>query len=70
MNGGYSVGAVRPDNGQVRHSNLAQSTVFYQARAHCPSFIPWEATPNLVEQAPVNLKDDFQMTREHGLKPR
>src|SRR4029077_1908226 len=70
VNGGNSVGAVRTDNGQVCHSNLALSTLLDYARAHCASFIPRETTPNLVDQAPVNLKDDFQMTREHVLKPR
>ena len=34
------------------------------------SLVAGEAGPNLIEQTPVNLKDDLQVTRQHHFKPR
>ena len=68
MDRGHSIGAVRADNRQVRHSDLALITLFDQAHALNPPLVSREARANIVEQAPVNLVDNLQMTGQQYLE--
>src|SRR5262249_47291074 len=70
MNCSNAVGAVGTYNCQICHPNLVLGSILDEARACQASFIPWKATAHLIEQAPVDLKDDLQMTRHQHFKPR
>ena len=70
MDGGHAVGAVRADDGEVRHADLPLAGLFHQAHALHPSAVAGEPGPDLVEQAPVDLEDDLEMAREQQLEPR
>ena len=69
MNRRHTVGAMRADDRQIGHANLALGAFLDQAHALNASFIAGKARSNLIEQAAVDLVDDLQMTRQHHLEP-
>ena len=71
MDRGHPVRAVRADNGQVGHANLAPAgTLLNEVDARHAAFVAWKAASNLVQQTTVDFIDDFQMARQHQLEPR
>ena len=69
VNGGHAVGAVRADDGEVGHADLACRALLDQAHAGETAFVAGEARADLVEQAAVDLVDDLQMARQQVLEP-
>src|SRR4029453_19065707 len=69
-NGGPAVGAVRADDGEVRHASLSLATLLAEAHALHPSAVAGEPGLDLVEQAPVDLQDELEMARQQYLEPR
>ncbi len=67
---GYSVGAVRADDGQVRHADMLGWSFFDQADPGDAVFVAREADSDGVEQATVDFEDDLQMARQQHLEPR
>jgi hypothetical protein len=70
VNGCHAVGAVRADDREIGHSDLASSAFFDQAHFLDAPVVGMEAVPDIREQAAVDFADDFQVTRNHDLKPR
>ena len=69
MNRGDAVGAMRADDGQIRHPNLALGAFLHETYALSPSFIAGKARSHFIKQTAVDLEDDLQMTRQHHLEP-
>ena len=69
MDGRHPVGAVRPDDGKVRHANPAFGTLVHEADAGDSPFITWKTPTDCIEQARVDLVDDLEVPGEHHLKP-
>jgi len=70
VNGSHSVRAVRADNREIGHPNLARTSLFHQTNALDAPFVSREADTDFVQETAVNLVDDFQLTRKKSLKPR
>ena len=64
-----TVGAVRADDRQVGHANLALGAFLDEAHALDASLVAGKTMPNLIEQTAIDLEDDLQMTRQHDLEP-
>ena len=64
------VGAVRADDGQIRHAHFFAGTFLDQADALHAAFIARITLAHGIEQPPVDLEDDFELTRHEHLKPR
>ena len=69
VNRGHAVGAVRADDGQVGHADLALGAFLDQAHARDAALVAGEAVANLVEKAAVDLVDDLQVARQQHLEP-
>ena len=70
MDGGDAVGAVRADDREIGHPDLAQAALLDEARALDAALVAREAGPHLLGEAAVDLEDDLQMTRQQHLEPR
>ena len=55
MNRGDAVGAVRADDRQVGHPNLALGTLLHETYALDAPFVVGKACSNLIEQAAIDL---------------
>ena len=66
---GYTIGAVRADDCEIRHADVLAGAFFDHARACNPAFVTGESCSNAIEQAAVDLVNDFELTREHMFKP-
>src|SRR5262249_20195047 len=60
MDGSDAVGAVRTDDGEIRHADLALTTLLDEANPLDAAVIAGEAAAPLLEQAAVDLQDDLQ----------
>src|ERR1700746_1861823 len=69
MDSGYTVRAVRANNSEIGHSNLARRHFFHQADAFNATFVSWETDAHFVEKSAVDLVNDFQLPRKHQFKP-
>src|SRR5215813_1367789 len=69
MNRRDTIGAMRANDREVGHPDLALCTLFHEAYALNPSLISGEPFSNFINQAAINFVDDLEMTREHSLKP-
>src|SRR5439155_20904266 len=69
MNRRDTVSAMRADDRQIRHAKLALRAFLDEADALDASLVAEEAVPNRIEEAPVDLQDNLQLTRQHDLKP-
>src|SRR5215469_11338511 len=69
MDSGYTVGAVRADNSEISHSNLARRPFLYQADAFNTTFVSREMDKHLVEKSTVDFVDDLELTRQKKFKP-
>src|SRR5260370_1645479 len=63
-----TVGAVRSDNGQVRHSDLFLRTLLDQADAAEPLLVARMAAPNIVEKPTIDLEYYPPLPRHHFLQ--
>ena len=71
VDGGHAIGAVRADDGEVGHPDLAlASPSSMRLDALDPALVAREAGAHLVEEAAVDLEDDLQMARQQQLEPR
>ena len=70
VNGRHAVGAVRADNGQVGHADLALRTLLDEADVLDTAGVAGETLPHRLEQAAVDLQDDLEVTRQQQLEPR
>ena len=70
MQRGHSIGAVRTDDREIRHADLTAGTFLDQAHATDARFIAGKPDANIVEEAPVDFVNDFQIARQHVFKPR
>ena len=68
VNGGDAVGAVRADDGQVRHAHLPHRRLLDQAHALRRGLVAGIARLHVVEEAAVDLVDDLQMARQQQLE--
>jgi hypothetical protein len=59
-----AVGAVRADNREMRHAHVLGIVLVDQAHARQPPLIAGEARAHLVEEPPVDLENDLQLTRQ------
>src|SRR5262249_25498450 len=68
MNPRYAVGAVTSDHGEVGHAHLPHW--FLLDETHAPDAIAlfWVTTPDVVEEAAIDLIDDLQMARYQHLE--
>src|SRR5215813_1324499 len=69
MNRGHTVRAVRADDSQVGHANLALRLLLDQADAPDTILVVGKAGSNIIQQAAIDLKDELQMTRQQELEP-
>src|SRR6266849_465744 len=70
VDSGYSVRAVRSDNREVGHADLALFALLHEAHTLHPPLVAGEAKTNFVEEPPVDLVDDLEMPGKKYLKPR
>ena len=70
VDGGHAVGAVRADDGEVRHADFRSPPSSTRLTRSTRPLVSGEAGPHLVEQAPVDLQDDLEMPRQQQLEPR
>ena len=69
VNRGDAVCAVRADDRQSGHTNLALSGFLDHARAANSLLVARKARANCVEKAAIDLVDDIQMARQQRLEP-
>ena len=69
MNSGDAIRAVRADDREVSHANLARTAFFHQADAFDAPFIARKADANLIEQPAVDLVNDLQLPGKKGCEP-
>src|SRR5215472_12926512 len=69
MDRGHSVGAMRSDDGQMRHAYLALASLFHQADAFNTSFITRKAMPDFINQTAVNLVNNLELPGKKDFKP-
>ena len=69
VDGRHAVGAVRADDGQVGHADLALGALLDQAHARDAAVVAGEAGADVVEQAAVDLVDDLEVARQQHLEP-
>ena len=70
MDGRHAVRAVGADDGEVGHPDVLARAFLDDARALEAALVAGEAAPDVVEQPPVDLEDDLEVTREQLLEPR
>src|ERR1700675_158555 len=70
MDSGHSVRAVRADDCQVSHADLALVALFHEAHTLHATLVTRETKANFVQQTPVNFVNDLQMPGKKYLKPR
>jgi tetratricopeptide (TPR) repeat protein len=70
MQCGHPVGAVRPDDGEMRHADSFWRAFFDQAHACGTCGVVREPRPHDVQEAAVDLVDDVQLPRQEQLEPR
>jgi hypothetical protein len=69
MDGGHAIRAVRTDDGQIGHADLALARFIDEADAGRASLIAGKAQADSVHQPPIDLVDDLQLARQHQLEP-
>src|SRR5262249_10848935 len=69
MNRRNAIGAVRTDDGQIGHANFALGAFLDQADAGYAGLVARETSPDVVQQPPVDLVDNLQVTRQEHLEP-
>jgi hypothetical protein len=69
VNGGHAVGAVRADNRQISHTDLAGTSFFHQADASHARFVARKASPHLVKQSAIDLMNNLKMAGQHNFEP-
>ena len=69
MDGGDAVGAVRADDGEIGHPDLALAALLDEAHARDPALVAGKARPHLLEEAAVDLEDDLEVPRQQQLEP-
>ncbi len=69
MQRGHAVGAVRADDGQVRHADLPIRALFDEATARDAAFVARILRADIVEEAAVDLVNDFEMARQEVFEP-
>src|SRR5262245_38116280 len=70
VDGGHTVRTVGTDDGEVSHTDVLAWALLDQAHPGHAALITGKAAPNAVEEAAVDLVDDFELAREHDLEPR
>src|SRR6185436_12747401 len=70
VNRRHTVGAVRTHDCQVGHADLSPALLLDQAYALKTSFVSWKTASYLIQQAPIDLVDDFEVAGQHDFKPR
>ena len=68
VDGRHAVRAVRPDDRQVRHPDLAGRRLLDQAHPGDPRLVAGMRRPDGVQEAPVDLVDDLQVPGQEGLE--
>ena len=68
MQRGNAIGAVRSDDGQMRHANLPRRALLDEAGARYASFVPREPGPDFVKEAPVDFVDNFELPRQEAFE--
>ena len=66
MQRGHAVGAVRADDGQMRHANLPGRALLDQADALDPPGVAGIPHANIVEKAAIDFVNDFEMARQES----
>ena len=69
VDGGHAVGAVRADDGHVRHADFSGFPFFDQAHAGNPCVVAGIAGAHVIEEAAVDFINDLQLPRQHHLEP-
>ena len=69
MDGGDAVRAVRADDREIGHPDLALGPLLDEVHALDAPLIGREAGPHLLEEPAVDLEDDLQLTRQQQLEP-
>ena len=69
MNGGNAIRAVRADDREIRHTHLALRAFLENAHSLDALAVTREARLHIPAHTAVDLLDDFQMARQHSLKP-
>ena len=70
MNRRHAVGAVRADDGQVRHADLSGRALLDEADARDAGVVAGKRGADVVEEAAVDFVDDFELPRQQRLEPR
>src|SRR5262249_58235569 len=65
-----TVGTMRSDNREVRHTNLAAAGFVDETDALNQVLVAGDAEADRVEQAAIDLVDDLEVSRQRLLKPR
>ena len=69
VNRRHAVGAVRADDGEVRHADLLRLALLDEAYARDPSVVAGETGANVVKEAAIDFVDDLELSRQHHLEP-
>ena len=65
----HTVGAVRADDGEVRHADLPRLALLDEAHARGSCLITGETRAHVVKEAAVDLVDDLEVPRQQHLEP-
>ena len=65
MQRGDAVDAVAADDGEVRHAHALLAVLVDERHAANAGLVAGERLLHLVEEAPVDLVDDLQVSRQH-----
>src|SRR4051812_35972826 len=70
MDGCDTIRAVRTDNRQIGHSNLAPGVLLHQAHSLNAPVISRKTVADLMEQPAIYFVDDLQMPGKYNFEPR
>ena len=62
VNGGDAVSTVRADNRQIGHSDFSSIAFFDEAHPLNAPAVTRETAADIIEQSPIDLVDDLEMT--------
>src|SRR5262249_44470322 len=70
MHSGHAIRAVRSNNSEVSHSNLARGPFFNQIDAFQATCISRKSDAHLVQKPTIDLVNGLQLPGKKNLKPR
>ena len=70
VHGRHAVDRVAPDRREMRHADVSAAAFVHDRQALDEPFVPGMPQANGIEEAPVDLVDDFEVAREEAAEQR